>query len=191
MSPDREHGETPWTEHVKNHTLSLCKYYNKLLYLFKHIVPIISFISFHGILSLDYPYIIATSGYINNAMINSEICSDFNIFVLFPFQIVLYLLSHSIRKIYFYDTLKQECFLIRLNNKTGVVFVSASNQTGLDTRLIIRKSIIMWIRGEGRSGTSWGSSPACLCWSSAHLVHSRPAVHGPKHGSKHGCPIKA
>ena len=45
---------------------SLCKYYNKLLYLFKHIVPIISFISFHGILSLDYPYIIATSGYIKN-----------------------------------------------------------------------------------------------------------------------------
>ena len=56
------HGETPWTEHVKNKH-SLCKYYNKhLLYLFKHIVPIISF---HGILSLDYPYIIATSGYIS------------------------------------------------------------------------------------------------------------------------------
>ena len=36
-----------------------------IFYLFKHIVPIISFISFHGILSLDYPYIIATSGYIN------------------------------------------------------------------------------------------------------------------------------
>ena len=60
-----KHGETPWTEHVKNYTLSLCKYYNKLLlYLFKPIVHIISFISFHGILSLDYPYIIATSGYI-------------------------------------------------------------------------------------------------------------------------------
>ena len=45
---------------------SLCKYYNKLLlYLFKPKVHIISFISFHGILSLDYPYIIATSGYIN------------------------------------------------------------------------------------------------------------------------------
>ena len=52
---------------MKNHTHSLCKYYNKLLYLFKPIVHIISFISFHGILSLDYPYIIATSGYITNS----------------------------------------------------------------------------------------------------------------------------
>ena len=61
-----KHGEIPWTEHVKNYTFSLCKYYNiLLLYLFKPIVHIISFISFHGILSLDYPYIIATSGYIN------------------------------------------------------------------------------------------------------------------------------
>ena len=59
------HGETLWIEHVKNKH-SLCKYYNKpLLYLFKPIVHIISYISFHGILSLDYPYIIATSGYIN------------------------------------------------------------------------------------------------------------------------------
>ena len=65
-SPDRETRRDTLDRTREEHTLSLCKYYNKLLlYLFKHVVPIISFISFHGILSLDYPYIIATSGYIN------------------------------------------------------------------------------------------------------------------------------
>ena len=65
-SPDREtRRDTLNRTREELHTLSLCKYYNKLLYLFKPIVYIISFISFHGILSLDYPYIIATSGYIS------------------------------------------------------------------------------------------------------------------------------
>ena len=66
-SPDREtRRDTLDRTREELHTLSLCKYYNKLLlYLFKPIVNIISFISFHGILSLDYPYIIATSGYIS------------------------------------------------------------------------------------------------------------------------------
>ena len=64
-SPDREtRRDTLDRTREELHILSLCKYYNKLLYLFKPIVHIISFISFHGILSLDYPYIIATSGYI-------------------------------------------------------------------------------------------------------------------------------
>ena len=54
------------------------------------------------------------------------------------------------------------------------LFVSASHQTGLDTRSMTRRSIIEDIQGRGRSGTSRGSSPAGLCWSSAHFVQCWP-----------------
>ena len=53
-------------------------------------------------------------------------------------------------------------------------FVPASHQTGLDTRSIIRRSIIVGIWGRGMSHPSRSSSPALLCWSSAHLVQCRP-----------------
>ena len=37
-----------------------------------------------------------------------------------------------------------------------------------------RRSIIVGIRKKGRSGRSWGSNSAWLCWSSAHLVDCGP-----------------
>ena len=54
------------------------------------------------------------------------------------------------------------------------VFITASLQTGLDTRSMTWGSIIVGIKGRGRSGTSQGSSLAGLCWSSAHLVQCAP-----------------
>ena len=66
-SPDRDtqRDTLDRTREELLHSLSVNITINIFFYLFKHIVHIISFISFHGILSLDYPYIIATSGYIN------------------------------------------------------------------------------------------------------------------------------
>ena len=60
----------------------------------------------------------------------------------------------------------------RLNWET--IFVSATHQTGLGTRSLTRRSIMMRIYRRWRSGTSRGSSPAGLCWSSAHFVQCGP-----------------
>ena len=54
------------------------------------------------------------------------------------------------------------------------IFVSASHQSGLDTRSITRRSDYSGDLGRGRSGMSRGSSPAGLCWLSAHLVQCGP-----------------
>ena len=50
------------------------------------------------------------------------------------------------------------------------IFVIASHQIGLDTRSITRRLTVVGIYGKGRSEPSQGTSPAGLCWSSAHLV---------------------
>ena len=55
-----------------------------------------------------------------------------------------------------------------------LIFVAASHQTRLDTRSKARRPIKVGIKGEGRSGTSRDSNPACLCCSSAHLVQCEP-----------------
>ena len=54
------------------------------------------------------------------------------------------------------------------------IFVSASHLTGLDTRSMTRRSIIVGVMGRERSGTSRGSSPAGLCCSSAHFIQCGP-----------------
>ena len=54
------------------------------------------------------------------------------------------------------------------------IFVTASHQTGLDTRSKARTAIKVGIKGRGRSGRSRDSNPACLCCSSAHLVQCEP-----------------
>ena len=54
------------------------------------------------------------------------------------------------------------------------VFVAASHQKRLDTRSKARRPMKVGIKGEGRSGTSRDSNPACLCCSSAHLVQCEP-----------------
>ena len=54
------------------------------------------------------------------------------------------------------------------------LFVTASHQTGLDTRSKARRPIKVGIKGRGRSGTRRDSNPASLCCSSAHLVQCEP-----------------
>ena len=49
-----------------------------------------------------------------------------------------------------------------------VIFVAASHQTGLDTRSKARRPNKVGIKGRGKSGTSWDSNPAGLCYSSTH-----------------------
>ena len=49
-----------------------------------------------------------------------------------------------------------------------VLFVTASHQKGLDTRLKARRPIKVVIKGMGRSRTSRDSNPAGLCCSSTH-----------------------
>ena len=55
-----------------------------------------------------------------------------------------------------------------------LIFVTASHQTGLDTRSISHKSIIVEIEGRGRSCRSRDSSTAGLCWLSTHFVQYGP-----------------
>ena len=57
---------------------------------------------------------------------------------------------------------------------TRAVFASASHQTGLDTKSMTRRSDYNGDWERERSGMSWGSSPAWLCWSLAHLVQYGP-----------------
>ena len=54
------------------------------------------------------------------------------------------------------------------------LFVSVSHQSGLDTRSMTWRLIIVGIEGRGRLGMSRDPSPAGLCWSSAHLVQCGP-----------------
>ena len=54
------------------------------------------------------------------------------------------------------------------------LFVAASHQTRLDTWSKVRRPIKVGIKRRGRSGTSRDSNPACLCFSSAHLVQCEP-----------------
>ena len=55
-----------------------------------------------------------------------------------------------------------------------LLFVAASHQTGLDTRSMTRRPIIVGIWWRGRSGTSRGSNPAGLCCSLTHSVKCGP-----------------
>ena len=55
-----------------------------------------------------------------------------------------------------------------------IIFVTASHQTGLDTRSKARRPIKVGIKGRRRSGTSRDSNPAGLCCWSAHLVQCDP-----------------
>ena len=48
------------------------------------------------------------------------------------------------------------------------IFVTASHQTGLDTRSKARRLITVGKKVRGSSGTSRDSKPACLCCSSTH-----------------------
>ena len=57
---------------------------------------------------------------------------------------------------------------------TRIVFVTASNQIGLDTRSMARRSIIVGILERGRLDMSRGSNPAGLYRSSTHLVQCGP-----------------
>ena len=56
------------------------------------------------------------------------------------------------------------------------IFVSDFHQRVLEKRSNDPKVELQWGLGEGRerSDPSWGSSPAGLCWSSAHLVQCGP-----------------
>ena len=49
-----------------------------------------------------------------------------------------------------------------------MIFVAASHQTGLDTRLEARRLIKVGIQERGKSGTSRDSNPAGLCCLSTH-----------------------
>ena len=60
------------------------------------------------------------------------------------------------------------------SNKIQRKFVTAFNQTRLDTWSKTRRPIKVGIKGRGRSGTSRDSNPAGLCCSSAHLVQCEP-----------------
>ena len=55
-----------------------------------------------------------------------------------------------------------------------MIFVSASHQTGLDTRTMTWRSIILDVYGTEWSDTCRYSSPASLCWSLTHLMQCGP-----------------
>ena len=64
-------------------------------------------------------------------------------------------------------------WLQMLDDLCTAIFVSASHQTGLDTRSMTRRSIIVGIEGRrDRARADW--NPAGLCWSSALLVQCGP-----------------
>ena len=56
----------------------------------------------------------------------------------------------------------------RQRDLESIIFVTASHQTGLDTRSKARRPIKVGIKGRGRSETSRDSNPAGLCCSSIH-----------------------
>ena len=71
-------------------------------------------------------------------------------------------------------SLDQVTATFRDSQQNYLIFVSASHKTGLETRSMTQRSIIVRIYGRGWSSMSQGLNPAGLCWSSAHFVQCGP-----------------